>query len=776
MEKPVELMGHINPDVAPLQQKQHVFNPGYGVAAEEVSDGSIHAQEKSFEKTTAYIGETEDTIMDEEPHLDPYVPFDDLPEERRVVLTVRAVILGAICGALVGASNIYLGLKSGWTFTANLLGAIIGFAVIKPLSRAIPEYVPILGGSFGPRENNIVQTVATAAGGLGNVFVGGIPALYKLNLLSTPKEDFARLVTLTIVGGYFGFAFGAPLRKFFIIYVARELRLVFPTASATAMTIRSMHLATTGEALAKMKLYALSAAFSGAFILRIVSQYALGILWDWHFFTWIYIWSGYSSTTALDIENWGWYLEFTPAFIGSGMLVGLNPAISFFGGSVLSWAIIGPALIAQKMAFAGHPYGDATDPESYDPQWSSYSVYFSLSKTFTKPDHPSPRYWLLWPGIMLMIVVSFVELALQYKVFLHVCRAIGRGTSQSISAALAKRGKSSAFFEKHANKEFASEDELVQDPAAEEDQVTWWMWAPLLLMSIIGFCLVLGVQFGMPVGESLLCVILAFFFSFLAIQCTGVTDITPLTAAAKASQIVLGGATKGQGWDAPYAQRLNLLGGSLASMGAEQATNLVVDYRVGFLLRTPPKQQWWAQAIGTIVCVVLSPALFILFTQAYPCIISNDPNAKCPFQAPSVGAWKAVAEAMTDPTFPVPSSSGIFALVFGIFGGVMVLIRHYGYRGKWAKLRDYHPNMMCIGLAMVVPQTVYGTAMLMGAVVAYLWSKRSAKHFDTYGFAVAAGLIAGEGIGGVVNAIFQIAGIAGPDPYGTQIACPVNEC
>jgi len=211
-------------------------------------------------------------------------------------------------------------------------------------------------------------------------------------------------------------------------------------------------------------------------------------------------------------------------------------------------------------------------------------------------------------------------------------------------------------------------------------------------------------------------------------------------------------------------------------MGAEQATNLVVDYRVGFLLRTPPKQQWWAQAIGTIVCVVLSPALFILFTQAYPCIISNDPNAKCPFLAPSVGAWKAVAEAMTDPTFPVPSSSGIFALVFGIFGGVMVLIRHYGYRGKWAKLRDYHPNMMCIGLAMVVPQTVYGTAMLMGAVVAYLWSKRSAKHFDTYGFAVAAGLIAGEGIGGVVNAIFQIAGIAGPDPYGTQIACPVNEC
>jgi len=780
MEKPVELMGHINPAVAPLQEKQHVFNPGYGITNEEVSageasDSSVHGQDKSYnEKTTAYIGETEDTVMDEEPHMDPYVPFDDLPEERKTVLTVRAVLLGAICGALVGASNIYLGLKSGWTFTANLLGAIIGFAVIKPLSRAIPEYIPILGGSFGPRENNIVQTVATAAGGLGNVFVGGIPALYQLDLLSTPKEDFWRIVSLTIVGGYFGFAFGAPLRKFFIIYVARELRLIFPTASATAMTIRSMHLATTGEALAKMKLYALSAAFSGAFILRIVSQYALGILWDWHFFTWIYIWSGYSSSGALAAENWGWYLEWTPAFIGSGMLVGLNPAVSFFGGSVLSWAIIGPSLVAQGMAFGSQPYGDATDPDSYNPQWAGYNAYFSLSKKFATKDHPSPRYWLLWPGILLMIVVSFVELALQYKVFLHVCKAIARGTSRSINEALAKRGKSFAFLEKQANQDIGT-GELVKDPAAEEDQVTWWMWVPLLIMSIIGFCLVLGIQFGMPVGDSILCVILAFFFSFLAIQCTGVTDITPLTAAAKASQIVLGGATKGEGWTPATAQRLNLLGGALASMGAEQATNLVVDYRVGFLLRTPPKQQWWAQAIGTIVCVFLSPALFILFIQAYPCII--DLNAEtCQFAAPSVSAWRAVAVAMTAPDFPVPRSAGIFAIVLSIFGGAMVLVRHYAYKGKWAFLRDYHPNMMCIGLAMVVPQTVYGTAMLMGATIAYIWSKRNVKSFDTYGFAVAAGLIAGEGIGGVVNAIFQIAGIAGPDPYGTQIACPVNSC
>lgn len=64
------------------------------------------------------------------------------------------------------------------------------------------------------------------------------------------------------------------MRKFFIVYVARELRLVFPTASATAMTIRSMHQAVTGAEIAKMKMKGLSIAFGFALVLRVTSQYA----------------------------------------------------------------------------------------------------------------------------------------------------------------------------------------------------------------------------------------------------------------------------------------------------------------------------------------------------------------------------------------------------------------------------------------------------------------------------------------------------------------------
>lgn len=49
------------------------------------------------------------------------------------------------------------------------------------------------------------------------------------------------------------------------------------------------------------------------------------------------------------------------------------------------------------------------------------------------------------------------------------------------------------------------------------------MWLPGLLVVLVMACVVMKGQFGMPVGEILLALFLAFFFSFLAIQSTGAT-------------------------------------------------------------------------------------------------------------------------------------------------------------------------------------------------------------------------------------------------------------
>ena len=95
-------------------------------------------------------------------------------------------------------------------FSANLFGAIFGFAILTFFSRTLGENFPILGGSFGPKENAIVQTAATAAGGLGGIFVSAIPAMYQLELLKDPVSDFPRLLTFTIVSAYYGLFFATP--------------------------------------------------------------------------------------------------------------------------------------------------------------------------------------------------------------------------------------------------------------------------------------------------------------------------------------------------------------------------------------------------------------------------------------------------------------------------------------------------------------------------------------------------------------------------------------
>ncbi|WXC58231.1 hypothetical protein SNK03_004129 [Fusarium graminearum] len=92
------------------------------------------------------------------------------------------------------------------------------------------------------------------------------------------------------------------------------------------------------------KVKMLRVAFIASLVLRVVSNFAPGILWDWHVFTWIFIWGKYQNS-AIFIENWAWYLEWTPAVIGSGMMVGVNPALSMFAGSLLSWGVIGPVLV-----------------------------------------------------------------------------------------------------------------------------------------------------------------------------------------------------------------------------------------------------------------------------------------------------------------------------------------------------------------------------------------------------------------------------------------------
>lgn len=570
-----------------------------------------------------------------------------------------------------------------------MFGAIFGYGFILMLTKVFPN-VPGLGSRFGPQENSIVQASATGAGGMAGLFVAGLPAMYRLSLLSdNPKDDFPRILTITVVCAFFGLFAAVPLRKFFIINVARELNLVFPTPTATAMAIRSMHALSGGTADAMRKVKALGYAFIGAFVHIVVSQYANGILHNWHVFTWIYIWSGYKNW-ALNIENWGWYIQLTPAFFGSGILVGLNASISWFGGTVVAWGIIGPLLVH---------YGECIGIARGEGKWEGIVSFSSMRNIGGEGWVASPRYWMLWPGVMVLIVYSLVEFLLHFRVVYDGAKYALRELASSINSGLQKRGKNNSFLAKQAAKA-EQESSLLEDFATPEEQVPMWIWMTGSVVMIIAACLVCELQFHINAGLAILSCILGLVFAFLSIYGGAVTDTAPLTASAKASQLVFGGITKNS-HTLKDAQRVNLIAGNIASGTADVATNLVSDFRVGFLLRTPPNLQFYAQAMGAVVSVFLAPGIFVLFMSAYPCV--RDVNAeRCAFAAPSVVAWQAVAEAVTLPKIPIPLSSGIFSIVMAIICVIQAVVKNFYLVGPREKYREWLPNWMAIGVAWVL--------------------------------------------------------------------------
>ncbi|KAI0066782.1 oligopeptide transporter, partial [Artomyces pyxidatus] len=599
-------------------------------------------------------------------------PIDPTEPEETHQLTFRAVIVGCCLGAVVGASNIYLGLKTGFTFGPQLFGAIFGFVILKPISR-LPEsgiFGRWFGGHFGPKENCTVQTAATAAGGLGILFVSAVPAMYRLHLMSEkPQQDIGRLIALTVCSGFFGVFFVIPLRKHFIVHQ----KLTFPTPSATAYTIRALHNGRAGAIAARKKSLGLIITMVSAFLFKVVSLYAPGIIWDWHI-GWTLYRIGFTSIIALD--NYGWWIEFTPAFFGAGQLSGMNASWSFFGGAVLAWGIIAPSLIA-----TGRAVGVSASDDF--PLVTYQSMSFDDVTKYV--NSPSPRYWLLWPGVFMMLVYSAADVLL------------------NASGPLYSMWKSMRFTPSPDPRDWFSSEMEGEDPdyTPQADRIPNWAWVGGLSIATVMSIALLATQYHVNVGEGILALILAFLFSFIGVQSSGHTDINPVSTVAKASQLIFGGISKGQGLEIKKAETLNLAAGTVAAGAAAQAVDMTGDLKTGYLLRAKPRNQFVAQLCGAVVAVFLTAGLFVLFTTATPCILYPPEDGKCTYGAPSVAAWAAVALAVSSPNLPIPPSSGYTAIALGIFSVISVCVKHF-----WIPKRYWHfvPNWNAVGLAFVVPQ------------------------------------------------------------------------
>jgi hypothetical protein len=90
------------------------------------------------------------------------LPEDPVLRDRETrQLTLRSVFVGSLFGILIGAANIYLGLKIGFGMGAGSFAALAGFAVLKGMEKKFKEGWG--GGYFGPKENVSCQSAANGA-------------------------------------------------------------------------------------------------------------------------------------------------------------------------------------------------------------------------------------------------------------------------------------------------------------------------------------------------------------------------------------------------------------------------------------------------------------------------------------------------------------------------------------------------------------------------------------------------------------------------------------
>mgnify|MGYP001741331318 CR=1 FL=1 len=113
-------------------------------------------------------------------------------------LTARGIIIGGIITLIFTAANVYLGLKVGLTFATSIPAAVISMAILRRFS------------DHTIQENNIVQTIASAAGTL-SAIIFVLPGLIIVGWWT--GFPYLQTVLVIILGGILGVTYSIPLRR-----------------------------------------------------------------------------------------------------------------------------------------------------------------------------------------------------------------------------------------------------------------------------------------------------------------------------------------------------------------------------------------------------------------------------------------------------------------------------------------------------------------------------------------------------------------------------------
>jgi uncharacterized oligopeptide transporter (OPT) family protein len=612
-------------------------------------------------------------------------------------LTLRALVMGMLLGGFLSVSNVYIGLKAGWSMGVAITSCILAYAIFSTLHRTFPKWFP----AFSILENNAMQSCASAAGYMtGAGLVNAIPALMMLNPSAVPGQWQVMIWVLVI--SWLGVFLAVPAKRQMI----NVEQLPYPTGIAAATTLRALH----GEG-GKAERQARTLMLAG--LLGSIITWMRDAQAKWLTTTelkWMPSWAPFRELAAPAWAPWlkypriraTWGTEWIPIgghrlneftmsfegsllFVASGAIIGFRQAWSMMLGAVINYCVLAPIMMNQGIIAA-----------------SGGSALRRISS------------WSLWIGVPMMVTSGLLLFFMQWKT---VVRAFG-----TLAAFLKRRGSS------------ADPMERIEVPGS------WFMGGMIVLGAAAVF---LGHSlYHITWWMGVVAVLMTLFLVIVAGRAVGETDITPTGPLSKITQLTFGAIKPGD-------ISTNLMTANITAGACSHAGDLLTDLKSGYLLGAKPRQQFIAQFFGVVAgAVVVVPVFFLLVPNAS--VLGTEQ-----WPAPAAQVWRGVAELLSKGVGSLHPTARIGLLVGGLIGIALPLLEMAFPRHK-----KLIPAATGLGIAFTI-NGYNAIMMFLGALAALVLSRSKPQVHEEYTVPVASGIIAGESLMGVLIALLVVAKVLG---------------
>ena len=248
-------------------------------------------------------------------------------------LNLRVILIGVFLSVVMGAANVYLGLKAGMTVSASIPAAVIGMVMLRQIRALNKE-----SGAGSILEANQIQTAASAGESLAAGIIFTMPALILIGVWQ--KFDMMLTTVIAFTGGLLGILFMIPMRKVFI--VRNEDNLQYPEGLACASVLE----AGQGMGSSNSASLVVKGTLIGGLFKILISFFGVlkGVL-----------------EGAVLVGNRIFFFggDISPALLAVGFIVRLNIAVLIFIGGFLGW-LVGIPLLGSGLEFAEDPLHGAS--------------------------------------------------------------------------------------------------------------------------------------------------------------------------------------------------------------------------------------------------------------------------------------------------------------------------------------------------------------------------------------------------------------------------------